>query len=252
MPWLRNRRSALGELVVVRRDRAALAGGDRLHRVEGEAAHVGAGAVADRPVGGQRAEGVAASSMTTRGRTARAASGRRAARRSARRRARRRPAGTPAGSRFSVAGSMSTKRDRGADVRGRSWRWRRTRAATSTTTSPGPSPAAAAAPWSAAVPLANATAWRAPTPGRERLLELATWGPWVASRPSAPRRRRRCRRRRSTGGRTGSRRAMRASSSARRATGRWCRWRRRSRRRAACRPATAGCSVHHGCSGSTT
>ena len=108
MPCERKRRSRVASSSGVRGDRAALAGRDRLHRVEREHAGVGVRAVADRAVGCERAERVRGVLDDARAGGGRARTGRSAARRSAPRPARRSAPRWPR-SRFSVLGSMSTK-----------------------------------------------------------------------------------------------------------------------------------------------
>ena len=134
-----------------------------------------------------------------------------------------------------MAGSMSTKRRRRRRRSGRSWRWPRTTAARWRPRRPGRGRRRPRRAWRAAVPLAKATAWRGPDVGRPApSSNSSTCGPWVSQSPLstaddggdvvvvdrlAP-----------VGdhGRSGSR------ARPARATGRWCRSRRRSRRRAAC------------------
>ena len=160
MPWERNAAQRVGQGVGVRRDRAALARGDRLHGVERERAHVGTRAVADRTVGRRRAERVRGVLDDARGVAPAVRPDRPAARRSAPRPTRRTRRPRPG------RGSTSSGRCR------RSRRSRRRSAAQFalatndsgevSTRSPGPMPAAESAPCSAAVPLAKATACAAP------------------------------------------------------------------------------------------
>ena len=149
MPCERNRRRRLGELDGVGGDRAALAGRDRLHRVEREHAHVGV-VRSCRP--DRRASSApsacAASSMTTRGRCDERRRGRPAARRSAPR---------PSASQSADVAEVEVERLRdrcrrtraGRRPRARSSRWPTNDSGDVATVSPVPMPAAHSAACSA-------------------------------------------------------------------------------------------------------
>ena len=90
--------------------------------------------------------------------------------------------GRSAGSRLSVAGSMS------ANSTAAPWYRAQLALATKdsddvTARSSGPTPAAAAAPCRPAVPLENATAKRAPTRPATASSNASTAGPWVSQSP---------------------------------------------------------------------